>query len=73
MRWLLETRKRWVITIALWTCGVSLVAAAFTRNENWPLNIVFSLPLGALLGWIGWTSAYGRSASREARKAGGES
>lgn len=54
MRWLLHSRRRWMTAHALWCCAASLIAAALTHNDNWPLNIPLALAAGAANGWFGW-------------------
>lgn len=54
MRWLMASRRRWVTIQAIWCCIVSLIAAAVTGNENWPMNIPLALAGGAFIGWLSW-------------------
>jgi hypothetical protein len=55
---LLRSKRWWVWSNAIGCTVVSLIAAAITHNENWPLNIVICMPVGALIGWLGWHGAH---------------
>lgn len=63
-------KRLWVLTTAFHLTAMSLIAAAYTHNPNWPLNIPIGLTVGSLLGLTSWPAldlairADRRSASR---------
>lgn len=48
------TRHRWALTNGVLVVAISLVAAAWTRNPNWPWNIPLGMFAGYLWGLVSW-------------------
>lgn len=48
------TRIGWTYFNATAVTIMSLIAAAYTGNENWPMNIPLGLAVGALWGSLSW-------------------
>lgn len=57
-------RTRWIILSSVYCITLSLIAAAFTHNSNWALNIPLAGIGGAIIGWITWSFTYGAKAKR---------
>jgi hypothetical protein len=48
------SRTRWIALQVFAVTAESLVFAAITRNENWPLNIPLGIICGTLFGVATW-------------------